>query len=207
MNDYKRKKHFEFYIKQDYPHMNLCANVEITQLAGFLKSNKYPFYFSLIYLSMRTANQIREFRHRIHDGKIIEHEVIHPSFSVMAVDDLFSFCTSKYSPNFHTFLQNAQNEAEKVKTEPIIEDEPGRDDLVYVTCLPWVSFTSVSHPIHLHPVDSIPRIAWGKYFNDNGKVMLPFSVQVHHALLDGVHVGKFFMLFQELLDEPNQILL
>ncbi|MDO9578492.1 MAG: chloramphenicol acetyltransferase [Candidatus Cloacimonadales bacterium] len=207
MNDYKRKKHFDFYLKQDYPHMNLCANVEITRLADFLKSNKLPFYFSLIYLSMRTVNQIREFRHRIRERTIIEHEIIHPSFSVMAENDLFSFCTSKYSPNFHTFLQNAQNEAEKVKTEPFIDDEPGRDDLVYITCLPWVSFTSISHPIHLHPVDSIPRIAWGKYFKDNGKLMLPFSVQVHHALLDGVHIGRFFTVLQEILDEPEKILL
>ena len=206
MNDYKRKKHFDFFIKQDYPHMNLCANVEITRLADFLKRNEFPFYFSLIYFSMRTANQVKEFRHRIRKKKIIEHEVIHPSFSVMAEDDIFSFCTSKYFPNFHTFLQNAKNEAEKVKAKPVIEDEPGRDDLVYITCIPWVSFTGISHPMHLHPVDSIPRIAWGKYFKDNGKLLLPFSVQVHHALMDGVHIGRFFKLFQELLDEPEKML-
>ncbi len=206
INDYKRKKHFDFFMKQDYPHMNLCANVEITRFVDFLKSNKFPFYFSLIYLSIRTANQIKEFHHRIREGKIIEHEVIHPSFSVMAKDDIFSFCTSEYSTDFHTFLQNAQEEAEKVKVKPVIEDEPGRDDLVYITCIPWVSFTSISHPMHLHPVDSIPRIAWGKYFKDNNKLLLPFSVQVHHALMDGVHVGRFFKLFQELLDEPEKML-
>ncbi len=206
MNNYKRKKHFKFFIKQDYPHMNLCANVEITRLADFLKSNKFPFYFSLIYLSIRTANQVKEFRHRIREGKIIEHEVIHPSFSVMAEDDIFSFCTSRYSADFLSFLQNAQEEAEKVKVEPVIEDEPGRDDLVYITCIPWVSFTSISHPMHLHPVDSIPRIAWGKYFKENGKLLLPFSVQVHHALMDGVHIGRFFKLLQELLNEPEKML-
>jgi chloramphenicol O-acetyltransferase type A len=206
MNNYKRKKHFDFFIKQDYPHMNLCANVEITRLVDFLKRNEFPFYFSLIYLSIRTANQIKEFRHRIREGKIIEHEVIHPSFSVMAEGDIFSFCTSRYSADFHSFLQNAQAEAEKVKVEPVIEDEPGRDDLVYITCIPWVSFTSISHPMHLHPVDSIPRIAWGKYFKDYGKLLLPFSVQVHHALMDGVHIGRFFKTFQELLDEPEKML-
>lgn len=206
MNDYKRKKHFDFFVKLDYPHMNVCANVEITRLANFLKSNKSPLYFSLIYFSLRTANQIKEFRHRIRDGKIIEHEIIHPSFSMMAEDEIFSFCTSKYFPDFHTFLQNAQEEAEKVKIEPVIEDEPGRNDLAYITCIPWVSFTGISHPIHLHPVDSIPRIAWGKYFKDNDKLMLPFSVQVHHALMDGVHIGKFYKLLQELLDEPEKML-
>ena len=204
MNDYKRKKHFDFFIKLDYPHMNLCANVEITRLYDFLKKNELPFYFSLIYLSMRVANQIKEFRHRIREDKIIEHDIIHPSFSIMLDNDIFSFCTSKYSADFHTFLQNAQNEAEKVKINPVIEDKPGRDDLVYITSVPWVSFTSLSHPIHLNPVDSIPRIAWGKYFKDNDKLMLPFSVQVHHALMDGVHIGKFFKLLQEILDEPER---
>lgn len=206
MENYKRKKHFDFFINQDYPHINLCANVEIKKFHNYIKKHNFPFYLALVYLSSKTANSIKECRHRIRDGKIIEHDVVHPSFSVMAENDIFSFCTSEYSKDFYTFLQNAKKQAEKMKENPVIEDEPGRDDLVYITCIPWVSFTSISHPIHLHPVDSIPRIAWGKYFKESGRLLLPFSVQVHHALMDGVHIGKFFMILQELLDAPEKVL-
>ncbi|MGK0468500.1 MAG: nitroreductase [Clostridium sp.] len=33
----------------------------------------------------------------------------------------------------------------------------------------------------MNPVDSIPRISWGKYFEESGKIKLPLSVQAHHA--------------------------
>lgn len=92
------------------------------------------------------------------------------------------------------------------KNNITIKDEPGRDDLLYITSIPWISFTNITHPIQMTPVDSIPRISWGKYFEESGKVKLPLSVQVHHALVDGIHVGKFFNNIQEILDNPIKYL-
>ena len=43
-------------------------------------------------------------------------------------------------------------------------------------------------------------IDWGKYFVRGEKVMLPFSVQVHHSFVDGVHIGKLANLLQGYLD-------
>lgn len=58
----------------------------------------------------------------------------------------------------------------------------------------------------MNPADSIPRISWGKYFEENGKIKLPMSVQAHHALMDGMHVGQYFSMFQEILDNPVKYL-
>jgi chloramphenicol O-acetyltransferase type A len=91
---------------------------------------------------------------------------------------------------------------EKSKSNMNMRDESERDDLLYITSVPWVSFTGMTHPVQMKPVDSIPRISWGKYFEENGRVKLPLSVQVHHALMDGVHVGQYFIKLQELLDNP-----
>jgi chloramphenicol O-acetyltransferase type A len=52
----------------------------------------------------------------------------------------------------------------------------------------------------MHPVDSIPRISWGKYFRDDNLIKMPLSVQVHHALMDGFHVGRYFQQVQKYLD-------
>ena len=56
----------------------------------------------------------------------------------------------------------------------------------------------------MHPVDSIPRVSWGKYFEDNGKIKMPISVQVHHAMMDGLHVGRYFEMIQDILDTPEK---
>ena len=44
-------------------------------------------------------------------------------------------------------------------------------------------------------------IDWGKYFIRDEKVALPFSVQVHHSFVDGVHIGKLANLLQNYLNE------
>jgi chloramphenicol O-acetyltransferase type A len=62
------------------------------------------------------------------------------------------------------------------------------------------------HPIHLHPVDSVPRYAWGKFFEDGKNLKMPLSVQGHHALMDGIHMGRYYAEVQDSLDNPDSVL-
>lgn len=203
---WERKKHYNYFKGLDYPHFNICGNLDITKFYSYIKENKNPFFISFMYAATKTANNIKEFRLRIREDKIVEHETVSPSFTVMTENEVFSFCTAKFIDGFKNFRTNTSKEIEKIKNNAVIEDELGRDDLLYITSIPWISFTNVTHPIHMNPVDSIPRISWGKYFEENGKVKLPLSVQVHHALVDGVHVGQYFSLIQEILDNPLRYL-
>ncbi len=60
--------------------------------------------------------------------------------------------------------------------------------------------------MNLEPADSVPRFAWGKYDRQGDRLLMPLDVQVHHALMDGVHVGKYFTLLQSYLDNPESAL-
>lgn len=206
IENWKRKDHFNYFKGLNYPHFNICGNLDITKFYRYIKENESPFFISFLYVSTKTANNIKEFRLRIREDKVVEHETVSPSFTVMTESEVFSFCTVKYIDEFRDFKTNTSKEIEKIKNNVIIEDELGRDDLLYITSIPWVSFTSITHPIQMNPVDSIPRISWGKYFEENGKIMMPLSVQVHHALADGLHVGQYFNLIQEILDNPERYL-
>lgn len=198
-----RKKHFEFFQNMDQPHFNVCANVDITLFRKFVKTNELPFNISMVYLASKAANAIPAFRQRIREGKVVEHESVHPSFTVLIKEtDVFSFCYVDYREGYQNFIAAAQQQMERMKTEPTVEDEPGRDDFLFLTSFPWASFTSVSHPMHYHPVDSVPRITWGKFFEENGRIKMPLSVQAHHATVDGHHAGQYFELIQKLLDLP-----
>jgi chloramphenicol O-acetyltransferase type A len=206
MENWKRKDHYNFFKELDYPHFNICGNLDITNFYKHIKENELPFFISVLYAATKTANNIKEFRYRIREDKVIEHEVVSPNFTVMTEGDVFSFCPTNFMEDFTEFKNNALKEIEKVKNKALIEDEPGRDDLLYVTSIPWISFTSITHPVHIKAVDSIPRIAWGKYFDEAGRIKLPFSVQAHHALVDGIHVGQFFNDLQEIFDNPERYL-
>ncbi len=202
IENWERKKHYNYFKQLDYPHFNICANVDITEFYTYLKREEQPFFISMLYVVTKTANTIKEFRYRIREDKVIEHEVINPAFTLMNPNEVFGFCTVEFKEEFKQFMVKTSNEMQKSKESVSLEEETERDDLIYTTCIPWVCFTSIMHPIQMNPVDTIPRIAWGKYFEENGKIKLPLSVQVHHSLVDGVHVGKFYNVIQEILDNP-----
>ncbi|OPJ64014.1 chloramphenicol acetyltransferase [Clostridium oryzae] len=206
VENWNRKDHYNYFKQLDYPHFNICGNLDITNYHSYIKENGLPFFISILYASVKTANSIKEFRFRIRGDKLIEHEIVSPSFTVMTEGEVFSFCTVNFIDKYDDFKISALKGIEKVKNKITIEDEPGRDDLLYITSIPWISFTNITHPIQMKPVDSIPRISWGKYFEEGGKVKLPFSVQAHHALVDGIHVGQFFSIIQEILDNPVKYL-
>jgi len=205
IDEWDRKEHYRFFKNFDYPHFNVCANVELDHFMQYIRSKGYPFFGTFMYYVMCQTNQIREFRYRIRGEEVVEHDQLHPSFTVMGNNGLFVYCTVDFKESLTEFIANLQYHMDRAKQESSLNSDAERDDLIYITSLPWVSFTSITHPIHMHPVDSIPRISWGKYFVENGRLKLPISVQVHHGLADGVHVGRFLEELQKTLIHPEKV--
>jgi chloramphenicol O-acetyltransferase type A len=101
------------------------------------------------------------------------------------------------------FARRAMEEIDQVKREPYIDEKIQDDSMLFMSSIPWVSFTAFMHPLKLNPADSVPRFAWGRYKEQNGKILMPLSVQAHHAVVDGLHVGRYYQQIQELLDQPE----
>jgi chloramphenicol O-acetyltransferase type A len=206
LQTWPRREHFNVFSAWDHPHFNMCANIDLTVFYPALKRRGISFTVAVVYVLARASNAIPEFRYRLRPGEVVEHEVVHPSTTILTDGDLFSFCTFDYDENFPAFAAGAAKQIAYVKEHPSLEGDPGRDDLLYMTAIPWVSFTSFKHPMHLHPADSIPRFAWGKYFEEGKSLKMPLSVQGHHALVDGIHIGKFYAEVQDYLNRPGYVL-
>ena len=189
---WQRQAHFDFFNQMDYPHFNITAPVDVTKLVVYCKEKGLSFFKCILYLAVKTANDVPEFRQRIRADQVVEHNRVHPSYTSMSKDGVFTFTDVQFDPDPRVFFANTEKVEQIVKEEANLKDEPGRDDYLFITSIPWVSFTSFSHPIHMHPVDSVPRFSWGKYYPQYDRLLLPFSVQAHHALVDGVHVGQYF---------------
>lgn len=203
---WKRKKHFEFFNSMDYPHFSLCADVDVTAARKYTKENDISFFKAVLYITAQAANGVPELRQRIRGEKVVEHGAVHPSFTMLTEDDLFSFCLVEYSPGFAGFAGRTERAMEDALKNPRLADPEGRDDLLFVTAIPWVSFTNITHPVHMHPADSVPRIAWGKFHKSGSALRMPVSLQAHHALVDGFHSGKYYNLLQEKLNKPDEVL-
>ena len=196
---------FETYRHFDYPHFNLTANLDVDQFTAAVKARSASFTVAVVYALARAANELQPFRLRIQGEQVVEHERVNPSFTVLLDDERFSFCTVEYVNDFRAFAAGAAERIEQVRHHPTLEDEAGQDDLLFMTSIPWVSFTSMQHPIHMHPADSIPRLGWGRTFEDQGQLRMPLSVQVNHALMDGLHVGRFYELVASFMASPDQL--
>jgi chloramphenicol O-acetyltransferase type A len=203
MQTWPRREHFRLYSAFDQPHFSLSANVDLTRFYPAVKERGVSVSVALVYTLARAANAIPAFRYRIRGANVVEHETVHPSFTVLADGEVFSFCMVEYTQAFSEFSARAVEMMAHVQANPTLEDEPGRDDFLFMTAIPWVSFTGIMHPLRLHPADSVPRIAWGKFFQDGPALRMPLAVQGHHALMDGLHVGQYYAHVQEILDHPD----
>lgn len=205
-NDPHRKKHFEFFRRMDQPHFNLVANVDISAFLTVVKENQLPFTPYIVFVLSKVANDIPAFRWRIRGEEVVEHPSVQPSFTVPTeASEVFSFCTVDYHPEVSVFIKRTLATMERMKTDPDFEDEPGRDDYLFMSAIPWVSFTGLSHAMHYSPADSVPRISWGKYFKQDGRMLMPLAVQAHHAVVDGSDMGRYFQAIQELLDNSTSL--
>jgi chloramphenicol O-acetyltransferase type A len=184
----------------------MCVNVDVTAFYPFVKRNGYSLTVSMVYVIARASNAIPEFRQRIRGDQVVEHEIVNPSFSLLIDKDLFTFCDVEYAEDFSEFAEGAAKNISHVKAHPALENNPEKDDVLYMSPIPWVSFTSFTHPMQLHPADSVPRFAWGKYFRESGTLKMPLSVQGHHAVMDGIHMGRYYETLQDYLYHPEVVL-
>lgn len=202
LTTWSRRPHFDFFRRFEIPFFNLCAEVDVTALADRCAAPQGPsFFLSYLHASLRAANDIEAFHYRIRGEGVIEYEVVHGGTTVIRPDETFSFAYFDYHPDYDRFAPPALRELERRRAvEEKLEPRDDRDDLIHYSVLPWVSFTSFAHARRLGREDSVPKIVFGKHHEVEGRRRMPVSVEVHHALMDGLHVGRYFARFQELLD-------
>jgi len=200
IDTWERKTTYEFFRDYEDPFFNITTNLDVTRLYRFCKDNDLAFSLAALFLSLQTANEIREFRLRIVDETVVEFDRVEATQTILNDDETFSFCYFEWKDDIFAFDRAGKAAREKYKALKTFDVESDRIDLIYYSAIPWISFTSFKHASRLNNRQTVPRMVFGKMFDDGPVRKMPFSVEVHHALMDGIHVGKFFDLFQKKLD-------
>lgn len=199
-----RRELFEFFVGFDKPYFNICTQLDVTNLLARLRDRPdVSVSLAYHYFALRAANEVESFRYRLRQGKVFVHDVIHGGTTVMMPSENFTLAYFDYDANFETFIAGAEGAVKEVLSgDGAFKPDPS-DDRIHFTTVPWLSFTSFSHARNWGREDSIPKIAFGKFIRDNQRTLLPFSVEVHHALMDGLHVGRYVSRLEELLAQPE----
>jgi len=207
LETWPRRDLFEFFRGYQNPYFNICTQLDITRLMTVLRDRPgVSVSLAYHYFALRIANEIEPFHYRLEgDDRVVIHEVINGGTTVLLPNETFTYAYFDYHEDFQQFTTEAGAAIAKVRAEGSLKPTM-RYDLIYFTALPWVSFTSFAHARTPGRGESIPRIAFGKFLRDGDRIHLPISVEVHHALMDGLHLGRFFMALEEALAKPESYL-
>lgn len=202
-----RRHLFQFFKDYDDPFFNVCAEVNVTPLLEFTRARDLSFFITSHFLSIRTANEVEPFRYRLRGDRLLVHDRIHAGATLLLKDESFTFVYFDYREDFQTFHANAKATIEDAQIEaPSLYARADRDDLIYHSILPWVSFTSVSHARNSKQQTSVPKISFGKYHTVGDQIKMPVCVEVHHALMDGLHVCRYFERLESYCSDPRSAL-
>lgn len=203
LDAWERAEHFRFFRDYENPYFNVCAEVDVRTVARrCAEPDGGSFFLSTLFLALGAVNDVEEFRYRIRGDDVVVHDVVHGGSTVLASDRTFAFAYFDWDPSFDRFVRGAGAVLEAARVRPVaLEDRPERDDLVHFSVVPWIAFTSIAHARRGGEPGSVPRIVLGRRHGHPGRERMPVSVEVHHALVDGLHVGRFFERYQARLDE------
>ena len=199
-----RREVFEFFRGFDKPYFNVCTRVDVTRLLAALRDQSgVSVALAYHYFALKAANEIEPFRYRLRDGKVLVHPVIHGATTVLLPNETFTFAYFAYVEDFRKFISGAERAVGEAKAAGGFRTKDDDDDMIHCTVLPWMSFTSFSHARNWAREDSVPKISFGKFLRENERTLMPISVEVHHALMDGFHVGRYLARLEEMLAEAE----
>ena len=201
---WKRKDQYLFFKDYESPFFNVTADVDIAETRRFIKSENLSSFLSLLYLTLRAANENEAFRYRIEDDQVVLYDTIHAGSTILNDDETFGFCYFDYHTSFEDFYGHAERSL-KIYREGNQEMKAREDrhDLIHYSVTPWVHFRGVSHARRIPPADSVPKLVMGKFEEQGDVLAMPLALDVHHALMDGIHVGKYYEQLQMMLDRPE----
>lgn len=204
--NWNREQYFEHYLKLKCT-FSMTVNVDITRLLKELHQKGIKFYPVFIYLISKVVNNHKEFRTSFNDEGILGYwqEMI-PSYTIFHKDDKsFSSIWTDCSSDFHIFYKNYEEDMRLyTNVHGLFTKENIPPNVFPISSIPWASFTGFNLNINNDGDFLLPIITCGKYFNEENKVMLPISLQVHHSVCDGYHASRFLEDLQQLISNCNE---
>ena len=192
LDKYDRRQHYEYFLSLQYPYVGVTNNVDVSELVQFCKTKNYSFYLTFLHAAALAADGVRELRHRIHDGGIIEYSECPTSHIELLDNNTYCYCTLHHHMTMEEYIPYAVEARNRCRRNGSIEEDDDSDSMYFISTLPWLHYTAMIQPV-AGGEESNPRITWGKFQEDYcGRKQLPVTLLAHHALVDGIHIAMFY---------------
>ncbi len=197
-SSWDRQEYFEHYTAAVPCTYSMTVKLDITRL----RESRDKLYPAMLYLLTETVNRFEAFRTAYRpDGTLVVYQEMHPSYTIFHKEtEQFSSIWTEYTADYGEFCRRCQEDAQRYEKAAGFSPKPGVPENSFnVSMIPWAAFES----FQLNLPDFrylLPIFTMGKYTEEPGRCLLPLAAQVHHAVCDGYHLGRFFECLQERLD-------
>ena len=198
LEKWERREIYEFFSPLSDPFYSVCFRLDVTELRRYCKERGLSFYYAMIWLVTRAVNDTEAFLYTIENGEVFQLDERLPSFTDRGADEkYFHIVTMPCGGDLAAFCAAAKEKSRAQKA--FIDYKAEGKNLVYLSALPWLDLTALTNERDLDPDNAIPRIAWGKFVEENGRLRLGMSVEVNHRFADGADIGAFAGRLEELI--------
>ncbi|QNL48240.1 chloramphenicol acetyltransferase [Olivibacter sp. SDN3] len=197
---WKRRAHFDFFKSFEKPLWGVTTQLNCTKAFAFCQANGVSFFYYYLYKSLCAVNNVEAFRLRIAGDRLLKYREIGGSVTVLRYDETFGFAYFELYNDFGAFETRLKRQIVCEKQSTGLQTDPNKPAVVHYSVMPYLSFTQIDHAQYNLREDCIPKITFGQYVKQGQQLFLPMSVHVHHALCDGLDVGKFIAQFQRYLE-------
>ena len=198
---YYRKGVFRHFSEDCKCSTSMTARVDVTELVGYSRKTNTKFYINFLYILSKVMNSRDDYKmgYLWQTEELICYDVINPTQYVFHEDtETCTLVYTEYCEDYGTFYANALQDVEKAKTTRDygldMENHPNWFDASFI---PWLSYDSLHVELPDGHLFFAPIINWGKYRRENGRLLMPVTVRLNHAIADGYLVAKVFRLLQQ----------
>ena len=195
-----RKDAYRLFSRGYLPYFSVTTPLDVTELRRFTKKEGLSFYRAMVYIVSRAMNELEPFRLRIRKDGIAVCETVSPSYTTAGRDGSFGISDVEYLPGetMVDFCRRALEKEASQREQMVVQDDV-RDDLIFISSVPWFVTTSVLQEQPTNPDDSFPRVLWDRIHEEKGRQLVNFTAQLNHRLLDGSHVRDLLLRMEELM--------
>lgn len=202
LENFKKRKQYNWFRTFSNPCYGINVKMDITEVVKYTKETKTSFFINILYLITMGLNSVEEMRLREVNGEIRLYDTINPTFTVMTKSGVYENTGFEMIDDYNTFYATAKQVIDHIKNQDFIK-ETFNDSLLfndyYMTCLPWLSIESMTHPLCDNNYESLscPRVCWDKYVEVDNKYLMTLNITVNHCFVDGYPLSLAFKNIQE----------
>lgn len=205
MERWPRRETYAHFMRADCSY-SLTRQLCITAFYRYIRERGVRFFPAFTWAVMRAVNRRQEFRMGLDEqGRPGFYDKLNPEYTVFdPASERMESLNTAYCEDFAAFYAAMLWDIEHWRREGA--HTPAREDVVLLSCIPWFSYTDISLQMKSSQFFLRPMFLWGRFSQQDGAVVLPFTLQVHHAAADGYHCHLFFEELRQVIERPQDFL-